>query len=230
MNKILKHDPIQLDSFLEKYDLKLPVVEEYVGGKLEIKLQNGSFYLYIDSQQWMIFTPKSGNQIFEFYSHYNLSKGSVVCTGMGFLLRESWILKNPNLTKLTVIENSKDLIEYHKKKNPDLLEKIEILEGDVNDFELECDCLLLDHFELQTFDQIISDVVNISKKIKHKSLWFWPLEKIILAESRKKQIHFLDYYNSFRTENSLNTLPALNRDEIENLLLHYFNSTSITSK
>lgn len=229
MNRVLTNNPINIDEFLSNYNLTLPVMEEYSSGKLEIKIKNGSFYLYLDSEQWMIYTPHSGIQLFEFFSHYILSKGVVVCTGMGFLLRESWILKNPAVTKLIVIENSKDLIEYHKKKNPDILEKIEVLEGDVHDFQLECDTLLLDHFELQSTDQVISDVIEIGKKIKHKSLWFWPLEKIILAESRKKGIPFLDFYIPFRAQNSLDTLPVLQRDELEKFLLHYFNPTFMIS-
>jgi hypothetical protein len=227
MNRIVRRDPLQLESFLEKYSLKLPVIEEYSKNSLEIKLINESYYLYLNSEQWMIFSPKSGIQLFEFFSHYNLSRGTVICTGMGFLLRESWILTNPDVKRLIVIENSKDLIDYHKEKNPEIFNLIEVIHGDASDFELECDCLLLDHFELQDHNTVINEVIKISKKIKHKVLWFWPLEKIILSETRKNSSGFIDYYNSLREETGILTLPELTKDELENFIIHYFNPKSM---
>jgi hypothetical protein len=177
----------------------------------------------------MIYSPQSGIQLFEFYSHNFLSKGVVVCTGMGFLIRESWILKNPNVTKVIVVENSKDVIDYHKEKNAKILEKIEIIHGDANNLEIECDCLLVDHFEMESFEKILTDVVNLSKKINHKVLWFWSLEKMILAKSSKEKKSFLEIYNNIRQNNNLSTLPQLNKETLEDFIYHYFNPPFLIS-
>ena len=229
MNKIIKKDRLKVNDFITNNSIELPKIEEYKFGSLEIKKQNESFYMYVNSQQWMIYSPQSGIQLFEFYSHNFLSKGVVVCTGMGFLIRESWILKNPNVTKVIVVENSKDVIDYHKEKNAKILEKIEIIHGDANNLEIECDCLLVDHFEMESFEKILTDVVNLSKKINHKVLWFWSLEKMILAKSSKEKKSFLEIYNNIRQNNNLSTLPQLDKETLEYFIYHYFNPPFLIS-
>jgi hypothetical protein len=229
MNKIIKKDRLKVNDFITNNSIELPKIEEYKFGSLEIKKQKESFYMYVNSQQWMIYSPQSGIQLFEFYSHNFLSKGVVVCTGMGFLIRESWILKNPNVTKVIVVENSKDVIDYHKEKNAKILEKIEIIHGDANNLEIECDCLLVDHFEMESFEKILTDVVNLSKKINHKVLWFWSLEKMILAKSSKEKKSFLEIYNNIRQNNNLSTLPQLNKETLEDFIYHYFNPPFLIS-
>lgn len=229
MNKIIKKDRLKVNDFITNNSIELPKIEEYKFGSLEIKKQKESFYMYVNSQQWMIYSPQSGIQLFEFYSHNFLSKGVVVCTGMGFLIRESWILKNPNVTKVIVVENSKDVIDYHKEKNAKILEKIEIIHGDANNLEIECDCLLVDHFEMESFEKILTDVVNLSKKINHKVLWFWSLEKMILAKSSKEKKSFLEIYNNIRQNNNLSTLPQLDKETLEDFIYHYFNPPFLIS-
>lgn len=229
MNKIIKRNRLSVNDFVTNNSIELPKIEEYKSGNLEIKKQNESYYMYINSQQWMIYSPLSGIQLFEFYSHNFLSKGVVVCTGMGFLLRESWILKNPNVTRVIVVENSQDVIDYHREKNPKILEKIEIIDGDANNLEIECDCLLVDHFEMETFEKIITDVVSLSKKINHKVLWFWSLEKMVLAKSSKEKKSFLEVYNTLRETNQLFTLPQLDRETLEDFICHYFNPPFLVS-
>jgi len=229
MNKIIKKDRLKVNDFITNNSIELPKIEEYKFGSLEIKKQKESFYMFVNSQQWMIYSPQSGIQLFEFYSHNFLSKGVVVCTGMGFLIRESWILKNPNVTKVIVVENSKDVIDYHQEKNAKILEKIEIIHGDANNLEIECDCLLVDHFEMESFEKILTDVVNLSKKINHKVLWFWSLEKMILAKSSKEKKSFLEIYNNIRQNNNLSTLPQLDKETLEDFIYHYFNPPFLIS-
>ena len=61
----------------------------------------------------MVFDPTHG-QAKQFYSHYNLAYGHVVCTGLGFGTREKWLSTKPEVTKITVIEANKQIIDYHR--------------------------------------------------------------------------------------------------------------------
>jgi hypothetical protein len=219
-----------LENLVQKYSISLPKICEYKNGLLEVQEKNGSFYLYENSQQWMIYTPEHGIQLMEFYSHFYLGFGTVVCTGLGFALRESWLLTKPEVHKLIVVEKSEEVIKYHQKHNPDLLAKMTIIHGDAKDLNLECDCLLLDHFEMESHEMIISEVKEITSKVKHKVFWFWPLEKIIYIESTRSSTRFIDYYLNFRESNSLTTLPELNLEELDEFLQFYFNYSLMSSK
>ena len=95
--------------------------------------------------------------------------------------------------------------------------------------EIECDCLLVDHFEMESFEKILTDVVNLSKKINHKVLWFWSLEKMILAKSSKEKKSFLEIYNNIRQNNNLSTLPQLDKETLEDFIYHYFNPPFLIS-
>jgi hypothetical protein len=40
----------------------------------------------------MVLNLKTYKEVYEFFSHISLSQGSVICSGMGLLLRESWLV------------------------------------------------------------------------------------------------------------------------------------------
>ena len=54
MNKIIKRNRLSVNDFVTNNSIELPKIEEYKSGNLEIKKQNESYYMYINSQQWMI--------------------------------------------------------------------------------------------------------------------------------------------------------------------------------
>jgi hypothetical protein len=83
---------------------------------------------------------------------------------------------------------------------------------------------------MESHEMIISEVKEITSKVKHKVFWFWPLEKIIYIESTKSSTRFIDYYLNFRESNSLTTLPELNLEELDEFLQFYFNYSLMSSK
>jgi len=60
----------------------------------------------------MALSNKTLKEVTEQYSHFKLAEGDCICTGLGFLLRESWLLENPRVTKITVIEKNVVVIHY----------------------------------------------------------------------------------------------------------------------
>jgi hypothetical protein len=116
----------------------------------------------------------------EVYSFYDLAYGDVIITGLGFGVAEDWISRKENVKSLRVLELSDSLIEYHKK-NTTFNHKVELIQGDANTYEAECDVLLLDHYELprESVFAKIDEFMSISERISCKTVWAWRLENAI---------------------------------------------------
>ena len=134
--------------------------------------------LYVDGIQWMSFDPEH-DQAFNVYSHYYLAYGHVICTGLGFGIREQWIASKPEVTKVTVLEKFKEVIDYHKDIGTKWSDKIEIINCDANDYKGNCDFLSIDHYEFDDALNIISSIKKISNNITCECTWFWMLENWI---------------------------------------------------
>ena len=188
---------------------------------LEIIKNDNCYNLYVNGIQWMMYEIDNHHQASQLFSHYYISSGNVIATGLGFGIRELWLLNNPNIKSLTILENNKDIIEYHKEVNPILFEKAKIINCDARTYKGKCDTLLLDHYEFESMTNIIEDVKNITKNIKCRNLWFWHLETQILADLHKVDEHNLT--NRFRQGEFKINIETLNNIKIvyENIKLNY---------
>lgn len=213
---------------LQMLNYEMPTVRQYKHNSLEI-VQNGfNFQLLINGNQWHNYDTLFHSEVFQFFPHYYLAKGHCICTGMGFLIREKWILNNPAVKKVTVLENCKDLIEYHKQHNRDVLDKIDCIECDANEYVGRCDTLLLDHYEQESEKSIIDSIKNIHKNIKCNTLWAWPLERMI--DENFDLSNPLRSYEIFKNKNSMELLPDLNEQEILMFLTAFFMTDSVRRK
>jgi hypothetical protein len=124
------------------------------------------------------------------------------------------LLNNPLVTKITVIEKNKSVIEYHKKHNPLILEKLNVINCDVVDFKGECDVLLIDHYEWEKLDHIKKDISNILENIKCDTIWFWPIERYIKDIANKKGISYLESYHMIINDINPKYFPDLNENQL----------------
>jgi len=131
--------------------------------------------LTMDGVQWMVLDERHSSAC-QMYSHYKLAKGHVICTGLGFGIREQWIASKPEVTKVTVLEKFKKVIDYHKDIGTKWSDKIEIIHCDANDYKGSCDFLSVDHYEHDDVLDIISSIKKICNNITCESAWFWMLE------------------------------------------------------
>jgi hypothetical protein len=197
----------------------LPNIINYKNNNTEIKIDEmGNAILLKNNEQWMTWNPHTQEQLSELYSHYFLAEGHCICTGMGFLLRENWILQKKEVTKLTVIEINNDLIDYHKKFNKHITDKIEIINCDVYNYKGKCDTLLIDNFEgvnINNSDKFLTSVQIINNSISSKIMWFWPLE-IILAAHYTLYIGMTlkEIYEKIKKYFQLNNLPDLSEEQL----------------
>ena len=150
----------------------------------------------MDGIQWMVLDQRHG-QASQFYSHYKLAKGHVICTGLGFGTREQWLASKPEVTKITVLEKFKEVIDYHKDIGTKWHDKIEIINCDANDYKGSCDFLSIDHYEyddvLRILDSIKTVCNNITCEVHGFGCWShgldWDtsqtIQKILLSFQRK---------------------------------------------
>jgi len=195
---------------LKELEFEFPNLPVDVINDLEVKESSAQKKMYITGEVWMGINKQDYREIFELYSHSVISSGKTVSTGLGMMIRESWLIKNK--IDLTVIEKNKDVISYHLKHNPSLMEKITVLEMDAIDYNQPCDTLLLDHFEREPYDYIIQQVIDISEKIDCKTVWFWPIERIILQDSMKNKRSLMESYDLLK--NKIKKLPTLTENNI----------------
>jgi len=160
-----------------------PIIKSYNKYGVLVRLFDDMVYrdawvLYVDGIQWMTFGADH-DQAFAVYSHYYLAHGHVICTGLGFGIREQWIASKPEVTKVTVLEKFKEVIDYHKDIGTKWSDKIEIINCDANDYKGSCDFLSIDHYECENRLDIISNIKKICNNITCESTWFWILEEWI---------------------------------------------------
>ena len=197
--------------------------------------------MYIDDKLWMIWDEKTCGTAYELFSHYYLAKGHTICSGLGLGIRESWLLSKPGVDKITVIENEKEVIEYHEYNKSPFLKEIEVIHGDIREYTGKCDTLLLDHYSgTDRASKVLEDVYNIQKNIEHDVLWFWPLECIIdkayfkygttnsygpnPRSHRKAEIY--DFFLKIKRSHNLHTIPDLSPEIISFFICMYYQDMS----
>lgn len=193
----------------------VPTVEirEMSLGTVDIVNEPGNSYnLYNRGQQWMVLN-QNKQEVKELYSSYDVAQGDVLITGLGFGILALWLCGKPEVTSVTVVEISQDIVDIFKTNNS-IPEKLTIIVADALSFttDLEYDSLLLDHYELETDSWKLKNMRDISTKIKHKSFWAWSLESIYL-KSWLTDIEYSNYTN-IRT-----SLGKLDGKDLENPFL-----------
>jgi hypothetical protein len=155
------------------------VIKEGTLNKVSIVNQNGTWRLYGDGLQFMQLITKSNREIKEMYSSFDLAYGDVLITGLGFGILALWVANKPEVTSVTVIENSQDVIDLFLANNK-LPDKLHIICGDADNYTTDkhFDCLLLDHFSDDVPDAFTyARIQNVAKNIPHDLFWFWSIEQ-----------------------------------------------------
>jgi hypothetical protein len=201
---------------LKRYDYSPPKLKEWSCEdiKLTFNSHNNCYELIVDNQVWMAYDLNYHFQAAELLSHYYLAKGNCVCTGMGLGIRENWIIAKKEVTQLIVVEKQEEIFELHKYLQSPFLKKSEVMIGNALMLSGKCDTLLLDHYENESFEEIINDVKRISDNVECESLWFWPLEKIILNEKLNRQMTCYQAYQEIKLKNKLHKLPDLSEETL----------------
>lgn len=182
---------------------------------------HGDKYVLSDSENgvWMTYRFDTQEEALELYSHYRFAKGHCICTGLGLGVREQWLLNNPKVTKITVVERNQNVIDFHKKYNPELMERISVYNSPATHFVLCCDTLLADHYSKENIYDMMNDLDKVVKNMPCETMWFWPLEEYLLETS-----HCRDYHRAYRKlrEERYPKLPDITAHELYDLLSTWY--------
>jgi len=213
------------NNFLKDFNFREPFIQEFskdnFGVFKESRVLGGQehsvFVFMQDDLRCMAWNKTSNKEVFEAFSHYYLARGHVICTGMGFLLRENWLLSNPNVNKITVIEYNKNIIEYHKVFNPNILRRIEVIHEDAYIFKGKCDTLLIDNFEggIEFENEFLCGAKIICDNIDHELAWMWPMEYILNCHYKNYiGLSLSDVYYNIKKYFNLHTFPNLDEEHL----------------
>lgn len=215
---------------LKKCGYVPPQLKEWKKENIEVSLIDECFYqLKVNGEPWMTYSPFTPlQQATELFSHYHLAKGHCVCTGMGFGIRENWLMSKKEVSKITIVEKNEQVLEYHKYNQSPFLKECEVVIGDASELNGKCDTLLLDHYEKESYEDIIKDVKKISNNMDCHTLWFWPLERLILDYKTNNSKLFSNYqsysqiYEEIKTKSELSKLPDLDEETLKFFVFFFF--------
>jgi hypothetical protein len=220
-------------SLLKYFNYTPPKIIPGQYGNITVEKGYNCYFLKENGNQWMVYNVDSHEEVYDVFSHYFFSRGHVTVTGLGFGARENWILTKPEVTKLTIIERNENILKYHEQiKSPFLKDpRVEIIISDASEYKINCDVLLLDHYETEPYDYILNDVRKIQFNSNCNVLWFWPLERIIMHCRKWHSDNDPPYnliskhkaYNLIKKNHNLYKLPNISEDDI-NLFCMLYNS------
>ena len=191
-----------------KLDLKhYPFIDNiHVKETRIVKSKNNIYQLYYKNTRFHWEDTQSKSSLYELYPQIQLAKGDCICTGLGFLLRESFLLQNKNVTSVTVLENNLDVIEIQNQLNPFIMSQLNIIFTDANSYKGSCDTLLLDHWQDYDNHNLLIKIKKCCKNIKHTTLFWWDIIKDYSYQE----------YNILRNE--FKTLPKLTHEQYKEFL------------
>ena len=197
-------------------------------GDYSIKSTNTHYYLLENDQPLMGLCKSNNREIKEQYAMYDLAYGDVLLTGFGFGILPLWVASKPEVTSVTVLETSKEVVELFLQNNQ-LPDKVTIEYADAKTYvtDKHYDCLLLDHFPDQKKWPVYEEVSTIANNIPHTVLWFWSLEKHYIQQCYQftfddlykfpksfKDYDFYKHWSVYRKQFKTNTFPELDKERL----------------
>lgn len=219
------------------FDVKtLPnlILSQYNGNKITIKQHPSEGYFLYENDKIRRQWDHLGYAAHELYSAYDLSYGKILLSGIGLGGLAMWISSKSEVSSITLLEKDQELIDVFLLNNK-LPKNIEIINADIDSYKTEdfFDFLILNHFERESNEQILSSVYRIIDNIpNHVNIWFWPIERVFCESSFEFDIDYMglltkksdkisywfdfeDSWNNF-TKNNISNLkiPTLTKEKI----------------
>jgi hypothetical protein len=203
-----------------------------------------TYQLFNKGKRWMILDQFTNREIKEFYSSYDMAYGDVLITGFGFGFLATWVALKPDVKSVTIIESEQGVIDVFLMNNS-LPKKITLVVADASTYKTDkqFDCILLDHYEENTHEEVFTDMRKIAANIpNHNLIWAWSLEvrlavlvynlgqKEPIASSLNNYYNFHEKYDFFKNEIvKVGTLPNLPQAKINDYVYTYFGCLGYSS-
>ena len=98
-----------------------------------------------------------GTDIFEHYFHFRRAQGNILMAGLGLLWFPRLLLERGGIESITIVENSKDVIEMCWKEVP----KVKLIEADFYEWMKKNDLSGYDYIYIDTYTPNIETYKNI---------------------------------------------------------------------
>jgi len=177
-------------------------VKKFPGGVLEGYLHTkiyGKFDVPVFSIDGVVFMSTTPMEVESHIIHIEEAKGDVIVGGLGMGYYISKIIKKPEVTSVTIIEQNKAVIAMYEKlmeTNKDFFysDKIKIIHADLVTYESEqvFDYAYFDIWATLDTEEISEDFNNIvlENKIQSKRYGFWGMTKWLYEEMIDMPISF----------------------------------------
>ena len=214
------------------------VIQEGTYGEVEIIKDGYRYFLKHSGVAWNQYNTKNMREYHEQWSGYDMAYGDVLISGFGFGQFATWLAAKPEVTSVTVLEVSQDIVNAFLANNI-MPSKVEVIICDANQYKTDkhYDCIILDHISdgLKS-NEFIAELANLSNNIpNHNLFWFWSLEghylmnmygitweQLYLNPIDFKLFNFFDNWEKFRSLLKVSTLPQLTKEKLDSYIDSYF--------
>jgi hypothetical protein len=186
---------------------------------------DGEYYnLTVNGERWFRYNYDYHTTVKEFNSSYDVAYGHCVLSGLGLGVLPALLLQKPEVKSITVYEISEDVIKLNKIVGFVDLNKITVINKPIEEANnIECDCLLLDHYELESEKYIMKNIESITNNINYDKVWFWKAEYFILLNYLNSGLNLNESYMQWITKyNYIPKLATLDINKLKYYIKGYF--------
>ena len=194
-------------------------------GSARLYKGDGNYYnLTVNGNRWHRYNYEYHTTVKEFNSSYDVAYGHCVLSGLGLSILPALLLHKPEVKSITVYEISEDVIKLNKIVGFVDLNKITVINKPIEEANnIECDCLLLDHYELEPEKYIINNMKTISNNINYDKIWFWKAEYFILLHYLNSGLNLNEAYMQWMKKyNHIPKLVTLDINKLKYYIKGYF--------
>jgi spermidine synthase len=168
-------------------------------GEFSLSYEENTYRLCRGDIQLMCLYKPNYRELKEQYAMYDLAYGDVILTGFGLGILPLWVASKPNVTSVTVLEMSKEVVDLFLLHNT-MPENITIIYANAKTYttDKKYDCLFMDHFPDHKEWPVYKEVAQIANNIPHKVLWFYGLES-----------HYVRNYYGMKAVDLIRHFPSL---------------------
>ena len=173
-------------------------------GEFSLSFEENTYRLCKGDDQLMVLYKPNYRELKEQYAMYDLAYGDVILTGFGLGILPLWVASKPEVTSVTVLELSKEVVDLFLLNNT-MPKNITIIYADAKTYttDKQYDCLFMDHFPDHKQFPVYKEVAKIANNIPHKVLWFYGLES-----------HYVRNYYGFKAVQLVINFPSLDNYDL----------------
>jgi len=193
-------------------------------GNARLYKNNNVYNLTVNGHKWFTYNYINHTTVREFNSSYDVAYGDCVLSGLGLGILPALLLQKPDVKSITIYESNSDVIKLNKLVGFIDLNQINVINKPIEEANnIECDCLLLDHYEDESEDYIIKNMKAISNNINYNKVWFWKAEYFILLNYLNSDLNLNESYMQWLANyNEIPKLARLKTDKLKYYIKGYF--------